>query len=84
MVAVLARESDMLSITPCVGKGEDWNLTSNIPGIRILEYIEGSQPEWCISTGVALTRKKCVLYAKKRTGYANLKMLCVYCTQKKQ
>ena len=34
------------------------------------------------TAGVALTRKKCVFYAKK-VGYANLKMPCVYCTQKK-
>ena len=35
-----------------------------------------------IYSGVALTRKNCVFYAKKRAGYANPKMLCVYCTQK--
>ena len=27
-------------------------------------------------------REKTVFYAKKRAGYANLKMPCVYCTQK--
>ena len=35
-----------------------------------------------VYTGVALMRKNCVFFTQKRAGYANLKMLYVYCTQK--